>query len=87
MLIGLDIYLVYGAKNSHLGNGTSNRKGMKMARLTGIGICVLLIITGFLHQYTVGFDADRTLLYISIAFAIIHFFVFGRKLGRIDAVD
>jgi APA family basic amino acid/polyamine antiporter len=87
MLIGMDIYLVYGAKNSHLGNGTNNRKGMKIARLTALGICVLLIITGFLHQYTVGFDADRTLLYISIAFAVIHFFVFGRKLGRVEAVD
>ena len=87
MLIGMDIYLVYGAKNSHLGNGTNNRRGMKIARLTALGICVLLIITGFLHQYTVGFDADRTLLYISIVFAVIHFFVFGRKLGRTEAVD
>jgi len=87
MLIGMDIYLVYGAKNSHLGNGTNNRKGMKIARLTALGICVLLIITGFLHQYTVGFDADRTLLYISLVFAVVHFFVFGRKLGRVEAVD
>jgi len=52
-----------------------------------LGICVLLIITGFLHQYTVGFEADRTLLYISLVFAVIHFFVFGRKLGRVEAVD
>ena len=87
MLIGMDIYLVYGAKNSHLGNGTNNRKGMRIARLTALGICVLLIITGFLHQYTVGFDADRTLLYISVVFAVIHFVVFGRKLARVEAVD
>jgi basic amino acid/polyamine antiporter, APA family len=87
MLIGMDIYLVYGAKNSHLGNGTSNRKGMKIARFTGLGLCVLLIVAGFLHQYTVGFDADRTLFYISLAFAVIHFGVFGRKIGRTDAED
>ena len=87
MLIGLDIYLVYGAKNSHLGNGTSNRKGMRIARITGIIICLLLILVGFLHQYTVGFNTDRTLFYISIIFAIIHFGVFGRKLGRVDALD
>jgi APA family basic amino acid/polyamine antiporter len=87
MLIGLDIYLVYGAKHSHLGNGTANRKGMKIARYTGLGICGLLVIAGLLYQYTLGFDADRTLLYISIAFAVIHFVVFGRKLGRTDAVD
>ncbi len=87
MLIGLDIYLVYGAKNSHLGNGTNNRKGMKIARYTGIGLCVLLAVAGLLHQYVMGFNTDRTLLYISIIFAVIHIGVFGRKLGRKDAID
>ena len=82
MLIGMDIYLAYGVKHSHLGNGTDNRKGMKIARYTSLALCVLLIIVGFLHQYTVGFDADRTLLYISLAFAVVHLFVFGRKLAR-----
>ncbi|MGN6165377.1 MAG: amino acid permease [Flavisolibacter sp.] len=82
MLIGLDIYLVYGAKNSNLGNGTVQRKGMRVARYTGIALSVLLIIVGFLHQYTVGFDADRVLLYISIVFAVIHLIVFATKLGR-----
>jgi basic amino acid/polyamine antiporter, APA family len=87
MLIGLDIYLVYGAKHSHLGNGTNNRKGMKIARYTGLALSVLLAIVGFLHQYTMGFDADRTLLYISIIFAVVHLGVFGRKLGRTDSLD
>lgn len=87
MLIGMDIYLVYGAKHSHLGNGTNNRKGMKIARLTGIGLSALLIIAGVLHQYTVGFDADKTLFYISIAFAVVHFGVFSNKLSRVESVD
>jgi APA family basic amino acid/polyamine antiporter len=87
MLIGLDIYLVYGAKNSHLGNGTSNRKGMRVARYTGLALCGLLAIAGFLYQYTVGFDADRTLLYISLAFAVIHLGVFGRKIGRKESLS
>ena len=87
MLIGMDIYLVYGAKHSKLGNGTTNRKGMRIARYTGLALCLLLIITGFLHQYTVGFDTDRTLFYISIIFAVIHLGVFGRKIGRTDAVN
>ena len=84
MLIGLDIYLVYGAKNSHLGNGTDQRKGMKLARLTGIALAVLLAIVGFLHQQSVGFDADRTLLYISLAFAVIHAALYASKLGRAE---
>lgn len=82
MLIGMDIYLVYGAKHSHLGNGTDNRKGMRIARYTGLALAVLLAIVGLLHQYSVGFDEDRTLLYVSVVFAVIHLGVFGRKIGR-----
>jgi len=82
MLIGLDIYLVYGAKNSLLGDGSSERKGMNIARYTGLALCVLLVIAGLLHQYTVGFDTDQTLMYISIIFAVIHLFVYGRKLMK-----
>ena len=84
MLIGLDIYLVYGAKNSHLGNGTNNRKGMKVARYTGLGLSLLLVVAGLLHQYTVGFDADRTLLYISIVFAVVHLGLYASKLGKAE---
>ncbi len=87
MLIGMDIYLVYGAKHSHLGNGTTERKGMRIARITGLGLSLLLVVAGLLHQYTVGFETDRTLLYISLIFAVVHLFVFGRKVGRTDALN
>jgi APA family basic amino acid/polyamine antiporter len=87
MLIGMDIYLVYGAKHSHLGNGTDNRKGMRIARYVSLALCGLLIIAGLLYQYTIGFDGDRTLLYISIGFALVHLVVFGRKLGRKESAD
>ncbi|MBS1743372.1 MAG: amino acid permease [Bacteroidetes bacterium] len=85
MLIGMDIYLVYGVKNSHLGDGSNSRKGMKSARLTGIVLSLLLVVAGLLHQYTVGFDADRVLLYISIIFAVIHLILFGSKLSRSES--
>jgi APA family basic amino acid/polyamine antiporter len=83
----MDIYLAYGVKNSHLGNGTTTRKGMKVARYTGLVLAALLIVAGFLHQYGVGFDEDRTLLYISIIFALVHFFVFANRLGRPEPKD
>lgn len=82
MLIGMDIYLAYGAKHSHLGNGTTSRRGMRIARYTGLFLAVLLVVAGLLHQYVVGFDEDRTLLYISIIFAVVHMVVFGMRLGR-----
>ncbi len=87
MLIGMDIYLVYGAKHSHLGNGTANRKGMKTARIVGLVLCVMLAIAGVLHQYTVGFETDRTLYYVSVAFAAIHLFIYGSKLGRKESAE
>ncbi len=87
MLIGMDIYLAYGAKHSKLGNGTTTRKGMKVARYTGLVLAILLMIAGALHQYTVGFETDRTLFYISVVFALIHLFVFGNRLGRAEPTD
>ncbi len=87
MLIGMDIYLVYGAKHSHLGNGTDNRKGMRIARYTGLALSGLLVIVGFLHQNTVGFDADRTLFYLALVFAVVHLGVFARKLGRVEPLS
>ena len=80
MLIGMDIYLVYGVKNSLLGGGIEDRKGMRMARYVGLVLAILLVVAGFLHQYTVGFGEDHTLLYISIIFALVHLILFGRKL-------
>jgi len=87
MLIGLDIYLVYGAKYSHLGNGIDNRKGMKSARYTGIVLSLLLVVAGFLHQNTVGFDANKVLLYISIGFAILHLGLFASKLNKPESAS
>lgn len=82
MLIGLDIYLWYGVKNSHLGDGSTNRKGMRMARTTGIVLTLLLAVVGFLHQYNVGFDTDKTLMYISFVIAAFHLVLYSSKVGR-----
>ena len=82
MLFGMDIYLWYGAKHSNLGNGTSQRKGMKIARFVGIGLCALLAIVGILHQYEVGWETDKTLLIIAEAFAVVQLLLFARNLGK-----
>lgn len=87
MLIGLDIYLVYGAKNSHLGNGTTSRRGMKTARITGMVMAIMLMGAGFLHQYVVGFEEDRTLFYISLAFAVGHIIWYATRIGRPEPVN
>jgi hypothetical protein len=55
-----------------------------MARYTGLALAVLLVIVGLLHQYVVGFDADRRLLYISIIFAVVHLGLYASKLSRVE---
>ncbi len=87
MIIGLDIYLVYGVKNSHLGDGTDNRRGMKTARLVGIALSVLLLIVGFLHQVSTGFDSDYTLLIISIAFGLFHIFLYLKNIAKFKGTE
>ena len=87
MIIGLDIYLVYGAKNSHLGDGTDNRRGMKTARWVGIGLALLLILTGLWHQNTVGWDEEHVLLIISIVFAVFHIGLYGVHILREKRVE
>jgi hypothetical protein len=55
---------------------------MKIARYTGMGLALLLVVAGLLHQNVQGFQNDRTLLYIAVIFAVIHLGVFGARLGR-----
>jgi APA family basic amino acid/polyamine antiporter len=87
MLIGLDIYLVYGAKNSYLGDGTDNRRGMKTARKVGIGLAGLLLIVGFLHQISEGFDADYTLFIIAIVFSIFHVVLYIKNIVKNSSAE
>ncbi len=82
MLIGLDVYITYGVKKSKLGNGSSNRDGMRAALGCGIALSVLLIIVGLIHQRIEGFETDRTLFYIAIVVALIHTSFFIYKLFR-----
>ncbi len=76
MVIGIDIYSYYGVLHSKIGGGTKRRHGQTL--LSGIGgfISVLCVITGFWHQQTVGWHADRTMLWIAVAFGVGHLFFF-----------
>ena len=72
MLIGLDIYALYGTKHSKLEIGQERRQGQTTLNMVGIVLSVLCVITGLWHQQTVGWDENKILLCISFIFAFTH---------------
>ncbi|HUZ59015.1 MAG TPA: amino acid permease [Hanamia sp.] len=79
MLIGLDIYLTYGMKKSHLNAGTFDAKSYKIVGWYGVCLSILLVIVAFCHHYTADIP-DFALFYFSLIFAAIHVIIFGLKL-------
>jgi basic amino acid/polyamine antiporter, APA family len=78
MIIGFDVYLYYGIKNSFLSNRlpASIAKGSKTVALVGIVLAVMLaVIAYFHHLQTEG--ADTGIYYFSLVFALIHLITFG----------
>jgi len=73
MLIGLDIYVGYGLKRSHLEAGVAKRRGAWLINALGLGLAVLCVVTGFWHQQTVGWSESKLLLVIATVFAVSHF--------------
>lgn len=82
MLIGLDVYAAYGIKHSKLAGHAHNRIGENILHITGLGLCILLLIVGMWHQQSIGWDQDKTLLLISVAFSVAHLVYYGIKISK-----
>ncbi len=80
MLIGFDIYLFYGVKHSILGNGLTNRKGTRIANITGIILSVSLLIIGYLHNISLPEGNEDNLFLVSAVIAVLHLGLFIFKL-------
>lgn len=78
MILGLDIYIAYGLKNSVLGNGTNQRTGMKAMFATGVVLCLLLVATAFWHKSGLEDGQPDFLFYFSFVFAA-QILYFGAK--------
>lgn len=74
MMIGFDLYLFYGMKNSFLNKGNFTASSFKTVSASGIGMVVALAIVAFIHHQ--GAD-DAGLYYFSLAFAAIHAIVYA----------
>ena len=82
MLIGLDVYALYGIKHSKLEPGKNVRKGDGALNALGIALSLLSVVTGFWHQQTAGWNTDKTLLIISMAFAVVHLVFYLMRIWR-----
>lgn len=76
MVIGIDVYSFYGVRHSAIGGGTVRRHGQTILSAVGGFISLLCVITGFWHQQTVGWQEDRTMLWIAGLFGAFHIFFF-----------
>ncbi len=78
MMIGLDIYLYFGIRNSHLNKDVHNEKSYRIVANTGLGLVIVLLAVAIAHHMNPEVD-DTGLFYFSMVFAIIHFFFFLYK--------
>lgn len=72
MVIGLDIYIVYGFKNSRLQLSAATRSDLLILKITGLVLSVLLSFVALWYQQTVGWTEDKTLLIVALTIALIH---------------
>jgi len=83
MMIGFDIYLLYGIRKSHLSGGQADTisQGNKVIGWCGLGLSALLAVVAFIHHdMTKG--TDTALFYFSLVFAALHVLLFGSRLMK-----
>jgi basic amino acid/polyamine antiporter, APA family len=78
MIIGFDVYLFYGIKNSFLSDRlpASIAKGSKTVALVGIALAVILAVIAYFHHLQTD-GADTGIYYFSLVFALVHLVTFG----------
>lgn len=75
MMIGFDLYLFYGMKNSILNAGTFSKNSYNVVALSGLGMVLALVIVAFVHHMDPNID-DHFLFYFSLIFAAVHALVY-----------
>lgn len=83
MIIGLDVYIFYGMRNSVLNGGSFRGNSYKTVSFTGIALALILVIVAFIHHDAPNAD-DDTLFKFSMGFAILHaiLYMFTSTMGK-----
>jgi APA family basic amino acid/polyamine antiporter len=76
MMIGFDLYLFYGMKNSVLNKGEFSLKSYKTVSASGLGMVLALIVIAFVHHSDPNID-DHFLFFFSLFFAALHTLVYA----------
>lgn len=82
MMVGFDIYLFYGMKNSKLNHGEFNLKNYKTVSGIGQGMVLILIVVAYINHLDVNVN-ETFLFYFSLFFAIIHAFIYAYSFKKI----
>jgi APA family basic amino acid/polyamine antiporter len=76
MMIGFDLYLFYGMKNSILNSDGFSLNNYKIVAGSGLALVLLLIIVAVIHHAAPETD-DTVLYYFSLAFAALHALIYS----------
>ena len=73
MIIGLDLYSVYGVRHSLLANNAEgHRSGQTVLSVAGVFLSFLCLILASWHQETIGWDHIGVLFVFTAIFSILH---------------
>ncbi len=81
MMIGFDVYLFYGMRNSILNAGKFTNRSYRTVSLTGLAMVVILIIVAILHHSDPDVD-DTGLYYFSLGFALLHAIIYFMSMRK-----
>ena len=71
MIIGIDLYLIYGIKHSVLNKHRHTTQSYKTVSITGLLLSLVLVIVALAHHYTADAQ-DDALFAFSMIFALLH---------------
>ena len=97
MIIGINVYLFYGIKNSMLSDNkvTTLVKSNKAVSYVGLILAALLIVVALIHHHLSlqaaeldpKLEADFGLYYFSLAFAVVHVLIYGFRIMNLKSIQ
>lgn len=77
MMIGFDVYLFYGMKNSFLNKGDYSSNSYKTVSASGLAMVLALIVIAYINQLDPNVEGSSFLFYFSLFFAAMHTFIYA----------